>query len=167
MVREDTTLLIENDAQSLFYKSLWFILLTSNCTILKYSHWVRENYIPSSNPDRVLYIFFSIFVSQHYSINPDEKIDIRLFKAEMQLMKNTFHNILERVRRGFSLANDAIENGLNRFSSLVTLFDIEFDTLFSNLKDELKEDCFIDRYKLSEYIEKNQYGEEKYKFIKK
>jgi hypothetical protein len=166
ILREDIELILTGDAQTLFYKSVWFMLLTSNCSVFKYSQWLRSNYIPSSNPKRMLYMLFSIFVTEQYSVNPDHKIDLHFFQAEMQLIKDVLNNLLERVRRGISLPKDSIENGLTRFSSIVTLFDIELDTLLTELKEEIKNGCLLSKYKLSETTTKNQFGEEIYKLDK-
>ena len=128
---------INSDAQTIFYNSLWFTLLHSNCSLFKYNQWPRSNYIPSTDPDRLFYILFSIFLTESFAVTPDKLPDIDRFKSEMIMLRNVLNNLLDRIKKGTVFGSDSVINGIVLFSNLVLILNLNFEKLCTDLKENI------------------------------
>ena len=134
---------IRSDAQTIFFDSLWFILLHSNCSVFKYSQWARSNYMPSTDPERVFYMLFSIFLIEDYVVSPDKPPAVEHFRAEIHMLRDVLNNLLERVRESSGLTSDSVCNGIVMFSNLMLFLNLKFDEFFHDLEERVKESSVL------------------------
>jgi len=137
---------ITADAQTMLFNALWFVLLTSNCSVFKYSQWARSNYMPSSDPDRMFYMLFSLFLVEDFIVTPESPPKIDVFKAEMKMLYAVLNNLLERIRSSNQIEADSVSNGVVLFSNLVLLLDMEFDEFFVNLQEKVKTNTVLEKW---------------------
>jgi hypothetical protein len=116
---ETLQLKIDNDAQNLFFQAVWFILLNSQCSIFKFNQWARGNYLPSTDPKRMYYTLFSIFLIEHYFTASEKLPDIEKFKSELLMLRITLKNLLSRIRKGRKTKSDSVNNGIALFDTLL------------------------------------------------
>jgi len=95
LISEAFELKIENDAQNIFFHAIWFILLNSQCSIFKFNQWARANYLPSTDPKKMYYTLFSIFLTEHYFVSPTQIPDMGKFKSELLLLHTVLKNLLD------------------------------------------------------------------------
>mgnify|MGYP006928191426 CR=1 FL=1 len=127
------------DAQTIFFNTLWCILLYSRCSVFKRGQWSRNNYIPTSDPNRLFYNFFSVFILEDYISTPDSLPDIDEFKSEMKLISSTLKNLLTRIKNNVSITSDAIANGFIMFDNFVRLFEDDFSEGFDSMAQQIKQ----------------------------
>jgi len=118
-IDESIRLQINNNAQNIFFHSVWFLLLHSQCSAFKFNQWARGNYLPSTDSKRIYYILFSIFLAEHYFISPDESPDIEKFKSEILMLHIVLKNLLRRIRTGRETRSDSVNNGIALFDTLL------------------------------------------------
>jgi hypothetical protein len=135
-----------SDAQTIFYNSIWMTLLHSNCSVFKYGQWARSNYQPSSEPERVFYTLFSIYLIEDFFLNPNTSPNIDLFKKQMLMLNKVLNNIIDRLRGNVELESDAVCNGLVLFSNLVLLLEMDFEELFVVLKEKINKDVRLEKW---------------------
>lgn len=140
---EEKEVKISADGQEIFYISVWHILLQSRCSVFKYSQWVRSNYLPTSDPDRMFYILFSSFVIENFMVTPGAPVDVEVFKKELQLLVSVLNGLLKRIRDNITLTSSSVSNGLTMFSNLVLLLEIDFDRYFSKLRDRVQKESLL------------------------
>ena len=110
---------IKDDAQNLFFHAVWFILLNSQCSTFKFNQWARGNYLPTTDPKKMYYTLFSMFLIEHYFTSPDKLPDIEKFKSELLMLHLTLKNLLRRIRKSGETRSDSISNGITLFDTLL------------------------------------------------
>ncbi len=113
------TLKIKNDAQNLFFHAVWFVLLSSQCSTFKFNQWARGNYLPTTDPKKMYYILFSVFLIEHYFTSPDKLPDIKKFESELLMLHLTMKNLLHRIRKNGKTKSDSISNGITLLNTLL------------------------------------------------
>ncbi len=113
---------IEKDAQNIFFNAVWFVLLNTQCSIFKFNQWARGNYLPSTNPKKMYYSLFSIFLTEHYFMAPTQLPDIEKFKSELLMLHIVLKNLLHRIREGTQMEFDSVSNGIILFDTLLMYF---------------------------------------------
>ena len=120
-IDESRKLQINSDAQNIFFYSVWFLLLYSQCSVFKFNQWARTNYLPSADTERIYYTLFSMFLTEHYFISPEESPDIEKFKSEILMLHLVLKNLLKRIRGGRKTKSDSVSNGIALFETLLIL----------------------------------------------
>jgi hypothetical protein len=132
---------IKNDAQNLFFHAVWFILLNSQCSTFKFNQWARGNYLPTTDPKKMYYTLFSVFLIEHYFTSPDKLPDIEKFKSELLMLHLTLKNLLRRIRKSGETKADSISNGITLFDTLlIHLLDlINVEGQHTGLEEKIKQ----------------------------
>jgi hypothetical protein len=137
----------KSDAQTIFFNAFWFIILHSKCSTFKYNQSARSNYMPSSDPEQLFYVLFSIFVTENFIVYPETKPNIEKFKKEVFLLFDVINNLISRIRVRKKLKLDTVENGLTMLSNLTVLIDIEFEEYFAKLQEKMKKESLLEEWK--------------------
>ena len=136
---------IKNDAQNLFFHAVWFILLNSQCSTFKYNQWARRNYLPTTDPKKMYYTLFSMFLIEHYFTSPKKLPDMEKFKSELIMLHLTLKNLLRRIRKSQKTTSDSISNGIALFDTLlIHLLDlVNVEGQHTNLAERIKQDSVL------------------------
>jgi len=140
---EDQEIHLNGDAQTIFFNALWYILLHSKCSVFKFNQWLRSNYLPSPDPERMFYVLFSIFLVENYIISLDTTPDKEKFKAEIKILRGVLVNLLERIRNNLVLDSDSVGNGLVMFSNIILLLDVQFEEYYIRLTERTRKNSVL------------------------
>ena len=145
---ENKKINFKSDAQSIFFNAVWYILLLSNCSVFKHSQWARSNYLPSSNPDKLFYILFSIFLTEDFALHPNKPPKIETLQAQLDLLIKVLNTLLERIRINYksNLNSDSVNNGLVHFSNLLLLLEIDFDERLKQLNQNINNENSLEKW---------------------
>ena len=140
---DKTKVTLTNNAQTLFFNAFWFVILHSKCSVFKFSQWARSHYLPTQSPERLLYAFLSIVVMEKQLANDDSTDSIKeILLKLMQLLRDVLHNLILRLQTLRRMRSDSVIGGLLMLLNLVTLFDLEYDSYFNRLKQNLEQNSF-------------------------
>ena len=147
-LENDLEINFHTDAQSIFFNATWFILILSNCSVFKNSQWARSNYLPSSNPDKLFYILFSIFLTEDYALHPDKPPKIEALQAQLDLLIKVLNTLLERIRINYKsdAKSDAVNNGLVHFSNLLLLLEVDFEERLKQLNQNINKENSLKKW---------------------
>ena len=136
---------IKNDAQNLFFHTVWFILLKSKCSTFKFNQWSRRNYLPTTDPKKMYYTLFSMFLIEHYFASPDKLPDIEKFKSELLMLHLTLKNLLHRIRKSQKITSDSISNGIALFDTLlIHILDlVNVEGQHTDLAEKIKQNSVL------------------------
>ncbi|MGK5091842.1 hypothetical protein WDW89_07455 [Deltaproteobacteria bacterium TL4] len=143
---EVTEIRIKGDAQTLFFNTMWFILLYSKCSVFKHHQWERRNYLPSANPDKLFYVLFSTFLVEESFTSPGAPHNLEKFKGQLKMLNHVLNNLLQRIRNGANLYSDAVSNGLVIFANTLSFLELKFDQLYIELKEQVKENSRTEKW---------------------
>jgi len=129
---------INSDAQHIFYHATWFILLHSNCFVFKHNQWLRKHYLPPAEHDEMFYTLFSSFVMEELFMSPNTPLDIKKFKAEIELFRGVLSTLLTRIKNGLEMQGDSVFNGLIILNNLIELLGIDFEKIYFELEEKIK-----------------------------
>jgi len=134
---DNTSLSMHDDAQTIFYNAIWFILLHSQCSIFKNTRWLRSNYLLTCDPEKMFYVFFSAFITKESILTPNSPPDLNKFKTQMDTMHQVLVGLLTRIKSGINLPADSVSNGFVKLDNQVLLFEMELTNFYQQLKDKI------------------------------
>jgi len=128
---------ISDDAQHIFFNSVWFILLHSNCYVFKHNQWLRKHYLPPTNREEMFYSLFSTFVMEELYLSPESQPNLAKFKSQLELLRDVLNNLLQRIKQGLKMKGDSVLNGFIIIDSLITQLELDFEKTHEILKEKI------------------------------
>ncbi len=146
LINNTTEVHINADAQNLFFYSIWYVLLFSKCPVFTYNQWARSNYLPSTNPERMYYTLFSIFLAENYFVNSAAPPDLDKFKKEVKMLQMVSVNLLHRIRDGAGTVSDSVSNGMALFDTLLMYLLEMIDEGRTSVEERIKHTSVLARW---------------------
>ena len=129
--KEDSTTLMNSDAQSLFVQAVWLILSHSNCGVFGIRGHLLRHYVVSNDVDSIAYALFSTFL-----IDANMKQDLpELMGQFLEILfcyKKFFDNLLRNARP--KSKTDSSSNGLVLLETFIELIFLHFRDIETQLR---------------------------------